>query len=86
MEAQSTLERLSKSDIGDLALDSALQLERARSGRPINTKPLHTLAAALRYSAGADDESGSVAAMWPGYFDPFERLYRSRQSAVPKSL
>ena len=86
IEAEATLERLSKSEIGDLALDAAVQLQRAKSGGDLDARPLHELAAALRHSAGADEGFASVSQMWPGYLDPFERLYRSAHSAEPKSF
>lgn len=86
IEAEATLERLSKSEIGDLALDAAVQLQRAKSGGDLDATPLHELAAALRHSAGDDEGFASVSQMWPGYLDPFERLYRSANSAEPKSF
>ncbi len=86
MKTEVGFERLSKSDISDLALDAALQLQRGKSGGDFDVTPLHSLALALRHSAGADDANGAPAQMWPGYLDPFERLYRSRTAVEPKSF
>lgn len=77
---------LSKFMIGDLALRSALELERALAGGSYDKDPLHSLAAALRQSSGVEDMSGGVSHMRPGYFEPFERVYRARNTTEPKSL
>jgi hypothetical protein len=78
--------QLSKFMIGDLALRSALELERALAGANYDKEPLHSLAAALRQSSGAEPVSGGVSHMRPGYFEPFQRVYRARNTAEPKSL
>lgn len=86
MHTQGMAVRLSKFKVGDLALKSALQLERARTGASYDKSPLTDLAEALRVSAGGPDNVGNVAYMRPGYFEPFERVYRSRVEKEPKSL
>ena len=63
-----------------------MQLQRAKAGGQFDATPLHELAAALRHSAGTDDTSGSMSHMWPGYLDPFERLYRSSKDIEPDSF
>lgn len=85
MQMHSMAARLSKFKVGDLALKSALQLERARAGIPYDKSQLTELADALRASAGEPDESGRASYMRPGYFEPFERVYRSSVDAEPKS-
>jgi hypothetical protein len=85
MHTQAMAARLSKFKVGDLALKSALQLERARAGVPYDKSQLAELAEALRVSAGEQDDTGRVSHMRPGYFEPFERVYRSSVEAEPQS-
>lgn len=64
---------LSKFVIGDLALRSALQLEKARKQTGFSPDPLKRLAAALRqtsFPASPDH----AAALRPGYYESFTRL------------
>lgn len=86
MHTQAMAVRLSKFKVGDLALRSALQLERARTGATYDKSPLTDLAEALRVSAGEPDNADRIAHMRPGYFEPFERIYRSRLDQEPTSL
>lgn len=86
MHTQGMAVRLSKFKVGDLALKSALQLERARMGASYDKSPLTDLAEALRVSTGENDDAGRIAYMRPGYFEPFERVYRSRVEQEPKSI
>ncbi|HET6523187.1 hypothetical protein [Sphingopyxis sp.] len=86
MQTHAMAARLSKFKVGDLALKSALELERARAGMKYDKSQLAELAEALRVSAGEADGSGKVAYMRPGYFEPFERVYRSSHAAEPKSF
>lgn len=86
MQAHSMAARLSKFKVGELALKSALQLERARAGISYDKAQLSELAEALRVSTGEPHEAGKVAYMRPGYFEPFERVYRSSQRTDPKSI
>lgn len=86
MHTQGMAVRLSKFKVGDLALKSALQLERARAGATFDKSPLTDLAEALRVSAGEPDDTGRVSYMRPGYFEPFERVFRSSVEQEPKSI
>ncbi len=86
IQAHSMAARLSKFKVGELALKSALQLERARAGISYDKSQLSQLAEALRVSAGEVHEEGRVAYMRPGYFEPFERVYRSSHKADPTSI
>jgi hypothetical protein len=86
MHTHSMAARLSKFKVGELALKSALELERARAGISYDRSQLTELAEALRVSAGQNDEKGKMAFMRPGYFEPFERVYRSSLDADPKSI
>lgn len=85
MQTHAMAARLSKFTVGDLALKSALELERARAGVAYDRSQLTELADALRISAGEGDNTSSVAHMRPGYFEPFERVYRSSHAVEPKS-
>lgn len=85
MQVNAMAARLSKFKVGDLALKSALELERARAGISYDRTQLIALAEALRVSTGQDDTNGKAAYMRPGYFEPFERVYRSTEEAEPKS-
>ena len=78
--------RLSKFKIGDLALRSALELERARAGEDYDTAPLRDLADALKQMSMPLLGPTGVASMRPGYFEPLERLYRSHSSEAPNSF
>jgi hypothetical protein len=78
--------RLSKFKIGDLALRSAWELERARSRLNFNREPLRQLAEALEKSSDVGASQGAVVYMRPGYFEPLERVYRVRHSSEPESL
>ncbi len=77
--------RISKFRIGDLALASALELERARTRGIFKSAPLEELAQALTQTS-LKSEPGAIAAMRPGYFEPFDRLFRSRETNGPDSL
>lgn len=85
MQTHSMAARLSKFKVGDLALRSALELERARAGLPHDRSRLTALAEALRVSAGEQDEATEVSYMRPGYLEPFERVYLSSHSNEPKT-
>ena len=85
VQTHSMAARLSKFKVGDLAMKSALQLERARAGLPYDKGQLISLAEALRVSAGQEDQAGKVSYMRPGYFEPFERVYRSSHQSAPSS-
>jgi len=86
METDGMGARLSKFKIGDLALQSALELERARAGEKYATAPLHDLADALRQTSMPPLGNAGVSSMRPGYFEPLERLYRLQSSEAPSSF
>lgn len=64
---------LTKFVIGDLALRSALQLEKARKHRDFSPEPLVSLAAALRQTSFPASAT-SAAAMRPGFYEAFSRV------------
>lgn len=64
---------LTKFAIGDLALRSALQLEKARKDKGFSPDPLRRLAAALRQTRFPDSADQAVA-LRPGYYESFTRL------------
>lgn len=78
--------RLSKFQIGDLALRSAWELERARSDMPFDGTPLCELAKALERSSEVNASQGGVTYMRPGYFEPLEKVYHVRQADEPDTL
>ncbi len=75
--------RLSKFQIGDLALRSAWEMERARSLLPFDNTPICELANALERSSEVNASQGGVTYMRPGYFEPLERVYHVRHSNDP---
>lgn len=70
--------RVSKFRIGDLALDSALELERARVGGQFTAGPLVALADALEQTSFDSTQGTAVSSMRPGYFESFDRVQRCR--------
>lgn len=81
--------RLSKFKIGDLALRSAWELERARSEMRFDPVPLRELASALESSSEIGAPQGSVTYMRPGYFEPLEKVYHVKHaeaSDTPESV
>lgn len=73
--------RLSQFMIGDLALRSAYELERALSDMEFDPDPLRELAAALDRSSEIGHEQGDAIYMRPGYFEPLETVYLVHHSA-----
>ena len=79
---------LSKRDLGNLAIESALEFERANAGEVFEKSRLAAFCEALRVSIGERDiTDGSMPDyMRPGYFEPFERVYVScNQGKIPQS-
>jgi hypothetical protein len=77
----------SKYNLSSLALRSIVELERMNAGLDSNRAVFTDLASALR------DTSGSSTAgvkqfrfVEPGYFEPFERLYRTASSAADANV
>lgn len=64
---------LSKFIIGDLALRSALQLEKARKHGQFSPDPLRRLAVALRQTSFPASPDHAIA-LRPGYYESFTRL------------
>lgn len=77
--------RVSKFRIGDLALDSALELERARIGGTFTAYPLEALAEALQQTSLDPLPGTMVSSMRPGYFEPFDRVQRTRAPSAERS-
>lgn len=78
--------RLSKFAIGDLALRSAWELERARSHMVFDREPLLQLADALDRSSDVGAARDTVVYMRPGYFEPLERVYRVQHAGEAETL
>lgn len=74
--------RVSKFRIGDLALDSALELERARISGQFTAGPLEALANALQQTSFDPPPGSMVSSMRPGYFEPFDRVQRSHSPSA----
>lgn len=73
METISDEPILTKFVIGDLALRSALQLEKARKHGAFSPDPLRRLAVALRQTSFPASPEHAVA-LRPGYFESFTRI------------
>lgn len=78
--------RLSKFKIGDLALRSAWELERARSDMEFDRTPLYELASALEQSSDIGASQGGATYMRPGYFEPLEKVYHVSHADEPESF
>ena len=78
-----TQARLSKYRIGDLALRSAWEIERGRSGLQFDPTPLSELAMALESSSEVEEDKGNVTHMRPGYFEPLQMVYLVHHSDEP---
>ncbi|MBX9647697.1 MAG: hypothetical protein K2X57_11640 [Xanthobacteraceae bacterium] len=64
----------------NLALQSAIELERFKAGMKFDKKPLKELADALVVTSHADAPGEAFRFVEPGYYEPFERLYLSREA------
>lgn len=71
--------------IGDLALRSALQLEKARKRRVFSADPLRRLAAALRQTS-FPTSADSAAALRPGFYEAFSRVSIKGQPPPPRGM
>lgn len=67
---------VSKFALSDLAFRSALELEQARQGKDFDRALLAKLAAALSNASNPRSEGASFRFVEPGYYEPFERLYK----------
>ena len=70
----------------DLALHAAIELDRMRAGLPHNADILAQLAAALRLTSEPPASAPPFRFVEPGYYLPFERLYRTQESGQPGAL
>lgn len=77
---------LSKFAFSDLAIRSAVELEKARAGTDFETAPLEQLAAALTRTSHPDDAGAPFKFVEPGYYEPYERLYRQKQPERAKGV
>jgi hypothetical protein len=77
---------LSKLAFCDLILDSAVELERARSGARINRAPLERLAQVLSHASKPFADDSQAAFVEPTFYDSFERLFRTQKSDLPASV
>jgi len=73
----------SKYALTDLALQSAIELERIKAGMSHNGDVLDLLAAKLLQTSEPVVHDAPFRFVEPGYYEPFERLYRLKES--PKS-
>ena len=76
--------RVSKFRIGDLALDSARELERARINGTFTADPLEALAEALQQTSCDPPPGAMLSSMRPGYFEPFDRVQRTRAPSAER--
>lgn len=74
--AMPTQASVSKFAFSDLALQSAIELERARAGEPFQVEPLVDLADALSITSRPEREGSPFRFVEPSFYEPFERLYR----------
>jgi len=76
----------SKYSLSDLALRSVVELERMGAGMDYNAQVFGELSTALMQTS--EPAAGAVQFRFvePGYYDPFERLYRSVSSAPRADL
>lgn len=72
----------SKFGLTQLALRSAIELERARAGTPFKPEPLIALSEALLQTSDPHDDDAPFRFVEPGYYLPLQRLYRVQESAT----
>lgn len=70
----------------DLALQAAIELDRKRTGLAFNPDVLAQLAEALRRTSEPPAQAPPFRFVEPGYYLPFERLYRTQESRQPGAL
>jgi len=70
----------SKFELADLALQSAIELERIKAGMNHNGEVLDRLAATLVKTCDPGARDAPFRFVEPGYYEPFERLYRLQES------
>jgi hypothetical protein len=72
--------------LADLALQAAIELDRMRAGLAHNPAVLAQLADALRLTSEPPANAPPFRFVEPGYYLPFERLYRTQESRQPGAL
>jgi hypothetical protein len=72
--------------LSNLAIRSALDLERFRAGRALSAKTMSELADALTQTSDPDPEAVSARFFEVGYHKPFMRLYKDRNTVDPRSV
>lgn len=77
---------LSKFAFSDLALRSAVELEKARVGTSYEIEPIQSLADVLGLAANPDVQGAPFKFVEPGYYQTFERLYHTKQPAPVESV
>jgi hypothetical protein len=70
----------SKFELADLALQSAIELEWIKAGMTRNSEVLDRLATALVKTSDPGSRAAPFRFVEPGYYEPFERLYRLTES------
>jgi hypothetical protein len=69
-----------------LALQAAIELDRMRTGLDHDLDVLAQLADALRLTSEPPANEPPFRFVEPGYYLPFERLYRAQESRQPRAL
>ena len=71
----------SKYGLTSLALQAAIELERLRANTPYDNAVLGALASALVETSDPHSDDAPFRFVEPGYYEPFERLCRLRESS-----
>lgn len=71
----------SKYALSDLTLNSIVELERLLAGLDCNRETFARLAEALQQASEPTSGTTQFRFIEPGYYEPFERLYRNASSA-----
>lgn len=76
----------SKFELADLALQSAIELERIKAGMAREGRVLDRLAASLLKTSDPGVHGAPFRFVEPGYYEPFERLYRLKESSQSAAI
>lgn len=74
---------LSTFALSDLALQSAVELAKARAGSDYSVDAVHHLATALSQTVSPASQAPQLRFVEPAYYEPFERLFHHQQPAEP---
>lgn len=77
---------LSRNSLSELALKSALELEKAKQGREFRGDILGRFAEALSQTSRPEQAGGQAGFIRAGYHRPLVRLYRDRCTSDPGSI